>query len=81
MIDGRSNAHAAFAQKCQLLRDYKTEFGDLNTIPKSTYVPPSFPTKYRQLIDFIAKQRKCLSCLPPRFRQLHAHDTRTHSNA
>ena len=27
LIDGRSNAHAAFDQKCNLLREFKTEFG------------------------------------------------------
>lgn len=50
-IDGRSNALAAFEQKCQLLREFRQEFGHCN-------VPPDPPPKYRRLVNFIVKQRK-----------------------
>lgn len=50
-IDGRSNAQAAFEQKCQLLREFRQEFGHCN-------VPPDPPPKYRRLVNFIMKQRK-----------------------
>ena len=55
-IDGRSNAHAAFEEKCQLLRDYKKEFGHLNNIP--TQKPGD---KHYKVYEFVMKQRKFYS--------------------
>jgi hypothetical protein len=55
IIDGRSNAHAAFEQKCQLLRDYKKEFGHVHV---GTRRHGAKDDKYYKLIDFIEKSRK-----------------------
>lgn len=50
LIDGRSNAQAAFDQKCQLLCDYKKEYGHLD-------IPVKPPEKYAILNKFVTKQR------------------------
>jgi hypothetical protein len=69
LIDGRSNAEAAFAQKCQLLANFKQKFGHVN-VPEH----PDDP-KYATLGYFMQKQQRWYRMFKKGNLQYGAHIT------